>query len=341
MATIDRILVPTDFSASAEKAYDFARIIAKAHGGVVDLLHIIPNIILLDEQVRNEKNLPDLEEDLYPHLFNEAELQIEKIMKEQFPYENRGNVYVKVDRKPSEVITGHALNGNYSMIIMSAKGKDQSGMFRGTTSEQVLRRSEVAVLTVTENANTDHIKRILLPSDGSLLSMAALPAAVKMAHTLGASITILYINEMYGLISNHFSTRSSQTRNSEIREHLISRLEEFTSETETSEQKLSVSKSGSRIEVTLRENGTKRTIPVQIEIKTGFSAHHEITEYANSKADMVVMTTHGRSGLAHLIMGSHAEKVAMNVEKPILTIRPDSKLFKKNKVETTADENEN
>jgi len=339
MSTFDRILVPTDFSASAEKAYEFAREIASAHGSTIDLLYTIPNIIFLDEQLRNEEQLPDLKQDLYPRLFNEAELQINKTMREQFPYENRGNVYVKVDRKPSEVITNHALNGNYSMIIMSAKGKDQSDMFRGTTTEQVLRRSKVAVLTITEDAVIDQIKRIILPSDGSLLSMAALPAAIKMARVVGASITIFYVNELYGLISNHFSTRTSQSRNSEVREHLISRLKEFISETETADQKISIDKSGSRLKLTIDEGGVNTTIPILIEIRTGFSAHHEITQYANSYGDLVVMTTHGRSGLAHIVMGSHAEKVALNVEKPILTIRPDSKLFNKNKLETSADEN--
>jgi nucleotide-binding universal stress UspA family protein len=36
-----------------------------------------------------------------------------------------------------------------------------------------------------------------------------------------------------------------------------------------------------------------------------------------------VMATHGHSGLAHLILGSTAEKVAQYVKKPVLTVRPE------------------
>jgi len=39
------------------------------------------------------------------------------------------------------------------------------------------------------------------------------------------------------------------------------------------------------------------------------------------------MATHGRSGFAHLILGSTAEKVAQYVSKPVITVRPEEKDF--------------
>jgi nucleotide-binding universal stress UspA family protein len=57
-------------------------------------------------------------------------------------------------------------------------------------------------------------------------------------------------------------------------------------------------------------------------IRTG-SAFIEITGYADSVgADLIVMGTHGRGGLEHILLGSVAEKVVRKSSCPVLTIRP-------------------
>jgi nucleotide-binding universal stress UspA family protein len=54
----------------------------------------------------------------------------------------------------------------------------------------------------------------------------------------------------------------------------------------------------------------------------------EIIRYARGQSiDMIVMSTHGRSGLAHLLMGSVAEKVVRKSPCPVLTVRPDEHQF--------------
>jgi nucleotide-binding universal stress UspA family protein len=65
------------------------------------------------------------------------------------------------------------------------------------------------------------------------------------------------------------------------------------------------------------------TINVQTVIKKRISAHYAITEYAEEHAHIVVMATHGRSGLSHLLLGSTAEKVARHLKLPVLTVKPD------------------
>ena len=49
----------------------------------------------------------------------------------------------------------------------------------------------------------------------------------------------------------------------------------------------------------------------------------EIIRYARQKQmDLIVMSTHGRTGLVHMLMGSVAEKVVRKAPCPVLTIRP-------------------
>ena len=50
-----------------------------------------------------------------------------------------------------------------------------------------------------------------------------------------------------------------------------------------------------------------------------------LAEAAQRHADVIVMGTHGRSGLAHLVMGSVAERVLRQSPVPVLTVRvPDA-----------------
>ncbi|HBX65336.1 MAG TPA: universal stress protein, partial [Balneolaceae bacterium] len=52
-------------------------------------------------------------------------------------------------------------------------------------------------------------------------------------------------------------------------------------------------------------------------------AHHEIVDYANENADLVVMSTHGRTGLSRMLLGSTTEQVIQHLKKPQITIKPD------------------
>jgi len=54
----------------------------------------------------------------------------------------------------------------------------------------------------------------------------------------------------------------------------------------------------------------------------------EIVRYARDQnADLIVMGTHGRSGLSHALLGSVAEKVVRKAPCPVLTVRPEGQQF--------------
>jgi len=54
----------------------------------------------------------------------------------------------------------------------------------------------------------------------------------------------------------------------------------------------------------------------------------EIVRYARERSiDLIVLGTHGRSGLAHVLMGSVAERVVRKAPCPVLTIRPEGHQF--------------
>jgi universal stress protein A len=58
------------------------------------------------------------------------------------------------------------------------------------------------------------------------------------------------------------------------------------------------------------------------------SADAEIIRYAKQhNIDLIVLTTHGRTGLAHVLIGSTAERVVRLAPCPVLTIRPEGHQF--------------
>ena len=61
----------------------------------------------------------------------------------------------------------------------------------------------------------------------------------------------------------------------------------------------------------------------RIILRTGDPAGSIIAVAEELPADLIVMPTHGHQGIAHLIVGSVAERVVREAKRPVLTIRPD------------------
>ena len=67
-------------------------------------------------------------------------------------------------------------------------------------------------------------------------------------------------------------------------------------------------------------------VPVDTSIKVGIPWHCIVQQATDFPTDLVVMSTHGRSGLKHLWMGSVAERVVQHAPCPVLVVRPLSEV---------------
>lgn len=76
-----------------------------------------------------------------------------------------------------------------------------------------------------------------------------------------------------------------------------------------------------RLDAIVEQVGLEQRIRACAEVRTGH-ASTEICRYATDhKCDLVVMATHGRTGLAHMLLGSTAEQVVRHAPCPVLTLR--------------------
>lgn len=144
------------------------------------------------------------------------------------------------------------------------------------------------------------VKRILLPTDFSKCSAKAAACAVEFARTFDAELHVLFVLEdSLGKLPTSVLPPPGEVQTNflsadfgEVSQRLGVKLERL--------RQLSLA-----------------TLQGPIDSK--------IVQYAaEHKIDMIVMGTHGRSGLAHMVMGSVAENVVRKAKCPVLTVRPDA-----------------
>ena len=327
MIELKKILVPTDFSKGAEVAYPIAQNIADTFGGVIDFIHIIPTIKYFNESLKRLGVPLDMNKDIYPQIIDESELKISKAMNQYLKEKNKGKHIIKVERRPAEAIANYAKSNGYDLIIMGSKGKHESSLIRGGTTERVIRKSKVPVFSLDNRFDKNNVKNVVLTTDSSELSLAAFPLALSIADVFGADLTLFHVIELYGTISEEIPRNPVKGEAVSIYEGIIDRINSYLAKRGLDH--IHVQRTGVTFEdeVTITEGDKSRKVQLFTKIEKGISAHYEIEAYASESADLLVMATHGHSGLAHLILGSTAEKVAQYVKKPVITIRPEENDF--------------
>jgi universal stress protein A len=137
------------------------------------------------------------------------------------------------------------------------------------------------------------LKRILFPFDFSEVSRASLPLAKSLARDTGAELAILYVHE----------------RPVELMAEGGIPLSSFDVDPEalTKELKQAVP--------------PDPNITCHYHVLTGSPAT-EIVKFAKqSETDLIVMSTHGRRGISHMLMGSVAEAVVRHAPCPVMTMK--------------------
>ncbi|HZT36714.1 MAG TPA: universal stress protein [Bryobacteraceae bacterium] len=67
----------------------------------------------------------------------------------------------------------------------------------------------------------------------------------------------------------------------------------------------------------------ERGVTYKIETRSGEAAQGILAYAREMNADLIVLATHGRKGLAHLVIGSVTERVIRGAEQPVLVMRPN------------------
>lgn len=140
--------------------------------------------------------------------------------------------------------------------------------------------------------------KILLPCDFSQCSAEAARRAMELAERLGGSVTLLhtYLEPVYPTIEGSALMLDRLTIEQSVRD-MTAALEE------------------------VRAKHLRPKVPIDVRVLEGTPAEVICRLAAAESYDLIIMGTHGRTGLGHLFLGSVAERVVRTAPCPVLTVR--------------------
>lgn len=148
------------------------------------------------------------------------------------------------------------------------------------------------------------LRNILVPTDLSPMSIQAMEDTRKLAHTFNATIQLAYVHHQQYALGYLGPVLAPGEPIVSFEEHGQATLGDE-----------------------LREVAHRAGLPssTTVHLRVGGSAFHEICRLAHEiPADLIVMPTHGRTGLKHILLGSTTERVVQHSPCPVLVTRPRS-----------------
>jgi len=273
---LKKILLATDGSENAEKAMPWAKQLAAREKAELVLLRVVR---------------PDeMEPELVPAEMEAAREYLQGLEREL----NYAGVPCKILVRlglPARVIVRSADREGCDLILMSTRG--QSGIKRwtmGSVTEQVLRLSPVPVLVVRSGTilpRQGHVRRVIVPIDGSKLAETALRWSERLAKLLKAKVIFLHVHP-----AGRAGLRKRVLRNFQaVNERMAKECGK------------------------LRKQGLRAAFNVQ-----RGDAADRILAFADQN-DLVLTTTHGFGGFKRWIFGSVAEKLIHDASIPVLVFK--------------------
>lgn len=297
---LTQILIPLDGSKTAEEVLPYARFMADALKLPVELLAIVDVAVMAS------------------HLSSEAARPVEAIIAEN---ERRGRSYlekiaalfsgvsvsIRIGRgKPAETIIETAAADAGTLITMATHGR--TGIKRwllGSVAEKVLRGTTNGLLLVRASGEGHSIKEavvksITVPLDGSQLAESVLPITAAIAQAQRLGVTLFRAYELPA--SAYYGSEDYLPNYEDLKNNLRKEIEAYLG------QKIQELKSRGAEEASF--------------FVTEGAGPDEIISYARKRPDtLIVMCTHGRSGVKRWVLGSVTEKVVRHSGDPVLVLR--------------------
>lgn len=316
------ILVPVDFSEPSTAILETAEAFIKEFGSIIHLMHVVPVTRYFSESFAHVGYPFDMEKEIYPKALDNAHNKLEELAEKYIIKGNRGEIITVIDRSPANAIIEQSKKTKFDLIMMATRGSHGSEFLRGSVTEKVIRKSEIPVLSMEKPFKIGELDNIMVPLDLSKTSFVSVPVAFQLANRFKSNITFFHSIELYTADVEIAPLMPPVNSEEAVRNALLSRTHDYFNK--YSELGLELVRNDEKEEYAIKGEiaGKKAEVKVAVKITRGFSANRDIVDYANEHADMVIMSTHGHTGLARLLLGSSTERVSQHVTAPLLTVRP-------------------
>ncbi len=290
-----KILVPLDGSKISEMAIPYAEELAGKLGSEVVLYHVRPH------------DHAELEHMHQTYLDSVAE-SFRYAIKNKLPKANDVTITTEIEPgEAAENICRLVDKNQVDLIVMTAVSNSglKIGKTIGSIADHVCRTVPIPVLLVRSQStppikSKPLIKRILIPLDGSELSKLALPVGEELAAGLEGTVTLFRMSNNLRLVDDGSGATLTI---------------DYAGFNEAEKTRVTT-------EMTALEKDLKnRGFDVTSVVTAGFDPAYEIIEIsAKTNVDLLVMSTHGRSGPGRWVYGNTAEKVLRHGTTPLLLV---------------------
>lgn len=299
MLQIKKILYPTDFSRCAQQALDHALYLAEQYNAELHMLHAI---VLHEEDPHNPAHHFPNVEDVHKRL---KELAHERMSEAVEPHAKDGlNVKLVQERgiSSASVILDYAKEQGVDLVVMGTHGRRGLGhLFLGSVAEEVVRLAGCPVLTIRERKEpmpVEAIERLLVPLDFSEHARAALRHAREIAATYGARLQLLHVVEETVHPAFYVTGETS----------IFKLIPDIREKSEAAMKNMFNEVGGAEVEFDLH-------------VVEGRAARDIVKFAGKNGADLIVIATHGLTGIEHLLLGSVTEKVVRQAPCPVFTVK--------------------
>jgi nucleotide-binding universal stress UspA family protein len=295
----NRILVPIDFSRPSLKAISYALAIGRQFGTEVHLLHVVDTTQYPPPTLVTLPLVPQAE------LSRRFRKRLEAVA---LKYRTNGNIFTLDPRIGTayEEICATARELKADLIVIATHGyTGYKHMFLGSTTERVVQHSPCPVLVVRQqlrhwNGSTDprtrtglQLRKILVPTDFSECSRAGFNHGLKLVRDFKAELRLVHV------INPHAYPFGDK--------YAALDADRLMREAADAAQKQ------------MRSMAARSNAQYSVRVIHGSPAV-EICNAANEDVDLIVISTHGRTGFGHLLIGSVAERVVRYARCSVLVI---------------------
>lgn len=200
----------------------------------------------------------------------------------------KGDAYAEILRTAGE--------SNCDLLVLGTHGRSGLGrLLMGSVAEAVMRHANCPTLTVRSGAavpNSRAIRTIVVPTDFTRHSEAALRVARGLARDYGAKLVIVHVVEA-GLVP---APSNELLLHFELGRDALDAVRD-------------------------RAEGTDLKLPVDTQLRSGDPASEILAAAEEAHCDLIVTGSHGRTGFGRLFMGSVAEAVMRRASCPVLTVK--------------------
>jgi nucleotide-binding universal stress UspA family protein len=294
MTLFRTILFAADFTEKSRAAFRFACSLADERETQLSVLHVIERMPVVEQSVAfgdKGKLIPLVEGGLGHHA------ALEQRLHEMYVPERSLDVSFHVrDGFPVDEVLRMADEISSDLVVLGTHGRTGlSRLLTGSVAEGILQKSRCPVAVLRSSADSPEIgpiATVLCATDFSTASEAAVQVARSIAREHGAKLIVAFVIPIDVVVDGSLISAPAPQSYRDALESVRTRLE-----------------------------GPDLKHPVEVRLGEGDIAS-ELRRLSDAAGvDLVVIGTHGRSGLRRFLMGSVAESVLRSSRSPVLAVK--------------------